>query len=469
MGSIHMGGMPEDQVNLIDRVVAGTGATLVRADDPESFAVAFSDRLGAELVESADAFDTALDQRLQSIADRTDALAALEIHARLEAEADIGLHELTDLEGLRQLVGRIRAGNQLIAASRAAVRDRVGTGTGLAVHPDALRSAADELLRERDAVSSLKAEITALEAELGLEDDQALDAIPPPVEVLPGWDDAERRSMAAAVALTGVALVLAVVILVVASTPLGFVLPVAGGIRVAMLSRQHSAGLTGYDEAADNLAAVAAMTERAYGGSGRPMTPELAELDRRRDEAADRLRYAEGRWTGLVGTEVPVESIDDLLRTRDASHHIGRVELDQTPSIKAAAAHVRRLTAQWKLAWYALDRPVPNVASAEIALEALEAEGIERVVVPTYERRCRDRSGDRERFEELAAGRGIDELRAAADPAAQPIVVCDAAGVIGEAELQARTAVLPADVRVIVVGPDSEAGDPLDPDADADD
>lgn len=437
--------MTDEHTDVLAEVVDGEGSTVVRVADPSSVAPELAEALGADLVD-VDGLDPALDGCFAAVEARTRALTALSLHAQLEADAATVEHEVADLSELRRLVERIEQAGTLVGSTRGVLRDRLSSGTGLAVHPDAIRKAALDVTEARVAVSGVETEIAELEATRDAAEEA--DAAPARTQSRGGRRDSIVRAIAVfcmALGIGAVGLGLGI--------PFALVVPVLAAIWGITLVVRDREDVADRHVASDHLAAVSALTDRAYGGVALSEPEELVDARRRLAAARDRLRYAEGAWQGLVGTLVDAADVDEHLASRDPQLHVGDAELDRTPTVRAAGGHQRRLLAQWKLAWWALDRPVPPVEEATAALDALAGEGIERIVVETYGARSPLRRQEQARFDELADGRSVDELRTVADARPTPLVVVDEAGRITGGDLVARTAALPADVRVVVVAP----------------
>ena len=433
--------------DLVAGIVAGDGSTLVRAPQPDELALALADALDAELAEGVDGLHEAVGSRLAAVEERTRALAALELHARLHGD-DGHRHVVATVHGLRRLVERIERAGVLVDDSRAALRERLAHGTALAVHPDTIRKAAADL-------HDTRAEEARAAREVALAEVDAADLLRPtsaPDETT-GGDESGRVARGPLVAFL-VAVVLAVVGTVVSGSPLPLVLPAVAGVWAVTEWARSRDDAADRHVASDNLAAVSALTDRAYGGAALSEPDELVEARRRLSTAQERLRGAEGVWRGLVGPGVDVDALDDVLATSDPQLHVADAELAHTPTVRAAEAHRRRVLAQWKLAWWALDRPAPEIEDAQDALDRLVEDGIEEVAVPTWAARSAQRAADVTRYEELAGGRTVDDLRAVAAAPLTPLVVLDEVGEISDADLAARTAALPPDARVVVVAPE---------------
>ena len=439
--------MTDERTDVLAEVVGGEGSTVVRVDDPSSAALELVEALGADLVDSPADLDPALEARFASIDSRTRALTALALHAQLQVDEDSIRHDVTDLEELRRLVDRIGRAEELIDSSRGVLRERLSSGTSVAVHPDAIRKAALDVTEARAAVSQAQTEIADLEAARSpVEEPESAPVAPAP----PGGG--RREPILRAVAVFCMALGVGAVGFGL-GYPVALLVPVLAAVWGVVLVVRSGDDLEDRHLASDNLAAVSALTDRAYGGVALSEPEEVVDARRRLAAATDRLRYAEGVWRGLVGTTVDAVDVDEYLASRDPQVQVGDAELGRTPTVRAAEGHRRRLLAQWKLAWWALDRPVPSVGDAEAALDALAGEGVDRISVETYQARSPLRVQEQERFAELAEGRSVDELRTMADARPAPLVVLDEDGEISGSDLAARTAALPADVRVLVVAP----------------
>lgn len=444
--------MTDERTEVLAEVVEGEGSTVVRVDDPETVALELADALDADLVDSTEAFGDALDARLALVDSRTQALTALALHARLHDDDDHAVHVVTDVADLRRLLSRIEKASGFVDSSRGVLRERLSSGTGLAVHPDAIRKAALDLTEARAAVSAAEVELTELEeARSASEEDPGAE----PTRARGGMQ--RRDSIIRAASIFIVALGVGLVGLGL-GYPVALVVPVLALVWGIVLVARDRDDVADRHVASDHLAAVSALTDRAYGGVALSEPEELVDARRRLAAAKDRERYTEAAWTGLVGSHVDAAAVEEFLSSRDPRFHVGDEELGHTPTVRAAEGHRRRLAAQWKVAWWALDRPVPPVPAGSAALDELEAAGVGRITVDTYEARSPLRLQEREQFEDLAAGRTVDDLRAVADARSKPLVFLDEAGEIDGSELAARTAVLPADVRVVVIGPRTAGG-----------
>ncbi len=447
---------------LIDTIATGTGSTSVHVDDVTEVALELAERLDGQLVEGAAEFAAVAEERRRSLAERTAAHAALELLARPEATPGESV-VVNDAAGLRSLVKRLEEADRLIEAAGEDARQRAGSASGLAVHPTSIRDAAADVLDARATVLERQQELRRLEQD----ETEATRGDPGEGDARPASTAAARESglrltdVAAvrwAAVVAAAALAVGVLIVVLTGNPMALVLPGVGfyWLSVVVVRQRDDS----YDEkiASRNLENVARLTDRAYGGAAlvdeqqSAPDPERVAAERALSDANDRLAYAESSWRSLVGPDADVDDVETVLRARDAQYGVSDAVIGELPSYRAASAHRRRLHAQWKLAWWALDRPVPGLADAAAAVDALEAEGIDQIVVEGTASGGLDED-EQARLDDLAAGRSEDDLRAVAERTYPVVVVADDEGEIDDDRLRAETAQFPDDVRFVVVSP----------------
>ena len=378
----------------VDAVVAMGGSGIVDVTDPTAIAEAVADRLGTD-VTAADGLDAALDERAARAAERVAAHAALEIHDRIEQRDELEPHVVTDIPTMRTLVRRLAEADQMVEESHVDARRRARAVTTMAVHPDSIRAAATDVVDAREALDARIAERerddvadrdTAGDTDHDESDTSGDTAALPPVSER-WWGAEVRERLLRAIAAFGASVAIAIVVLGVVGTPFGFVLPaVAVCWIVVVLVRQRDDAIDA-EIASQNLANVGALTDTAYGGAASVTGDELAggtDAERRVAEARERLRYAESAWHSLVGADADVDDLERVIQLHDPQHgaDIDASVLSELPSVRATAAHRRRILAQWKLAWWALDRDVPMPESAVV--EALAAEGADVETVTTH-------------------------------------------------------------------------------------
>lgn len=468
---------------LIAGIANGSGSTVLRVDDVVTVAIELSDELEADLVEGEDEFRECVAERRRRLAERVSAHAALELLARAEGAGQPELHVVTTVATMRSLLARIDAATRLVEASRDDARARAGAASGLAVHPTAIRDAAADVIDARAGVAAAQADVERLAtapdgagaavrdggehseiagAEHGDQGDDPTDP-PPSTGERSGWrsfidrEAIDREETRQAAAVVGISVVVGIVAIVVTGSAVALVGPgFAVCWAVVLVVRQRD---DAYDEeiASRNLANVSRMADRAYGGAGLPAVEEaqpseLMSATRALSDASDRLAFAEASWRALVGLNADVDDVESVVRARDAQYGVNEAVVAELPSVRAAAAHGRRLRAQWKLAWWALDRPVPWGKAANRALDALEGRGITEVSVPSHV--VGGLSADeQQRLVELADGRSRDDLRAIASRVFPLVIVADTDGSIDDGRFREETALLPDDVRFVLVAP----------------
>lgn len=468
-----MGEVTDDVDEVVRAVVEGTGSAVVAAGDPESVALTIADAIDGDLIDEPRLLPETIDRLRVAVGDRTIALSALEVDVRLQDDP-AEVHVVAEVTGLRRLVEDIIRAEELVNSTRSSLRERAATSSAMAVHPETVRAAAAEVTTARATTAGLEREVVELisrpaptphlihEPPDGLVDGPR--GAPPigsgaGLDLDPGaWDADERWTLIRALGAFVASLLVGIVALVIVDSPAALLLPVLALGWVGVVVAQHRQSMAGRDEASSNLATVSALTDLAYGGvDPEGVDEDVVAANRRLEVARDRQRYAEDAWRRLVGNDADADALDEILATRDPQHEIGDGELARTPTVRAAQAHRRRLLAQWKLAWYALDRPVPRIDGAGPAIDGLAAEGIEAITVPIHGARSDERADGQRRFESLAAGRSIDELRTAAGVSPGPVVVLDERVEITAEALASQTSDLPDDVRVLVVQPDRSA------------
>lgn len=392
---------------------------VLRADDPIEAALVLADELGADLVDGADRLPEVLAGVRTAVAEREEARSVL---ALLPAPAPAGpLRVVSDLAELRLLVPAIAAARLVVEEATAAARRHAEAALGTRRLALGLEAAARELLLARAESEARSDELAHQEAE---------------------WTEEQRRRSETP-RRGGAHLVDDPDDLVVGRRPRAF-------DRFADVVGRRSSRSDDDDLASDALAHVSALTERAYGGAASALdgeVPEAIAALRADTGTDDRLRRAEETWTVLAGDadpdgdlpEVPVAELPDGVE-------------EAAPAVRAAAADLRRLEARWKVAWWALDQPVPPHDAAEEALDRLESDGTFEITVEGWSPRSAA-AVDRTRFEAAADGRSEEQLRAVAERAPAPVVVLDEHGAADVEAFEAEVAILPDDAGVTLVVP----------------
>jgi hypothetical protein len=254
-----------------------------------------------------------------------------------------------------------------------ALSRRLSRGTGLAVHPEALYSAARAVT---DAKAARDAADEALAA-LGPPPD-ATTSISAPIDVGDSgpepYDEAalERRrdrvfTFGVIVAAIGLAILLAIFVHpLIALAPLLLAVPV---ILVA-LRRARNARAEAADRrlAASSLAAAAATADHATAAVAKSRdaiagwTEQTAALEARRESAVERLRAAQRAWETLAGPEADAHDVESVVAARDAQFQLTGTSAEASPTMRTVNAYLRRAAARWKVLWATLgwDEPPPS-------------------------------------------------------------------------------------------------------------
>lgn len=300
------------------------------------------------------------------------------------------LHPDTPTHLLR-LAANLAKAERIVARTEARAlvlfEQALSDGTGLELHPQTLRDAADAVRAARAAVARAEAELVTFEreaaataAEAGAAEAASEPATAAPLATSPVQDDGSRRSrLGAIVAIAlGIALILTGTALVPAY--LAAILPLAA---VAYVVRELRGGVervsSDYEAvASEQLASIEALSTRLYGAMPATQSAvdaatarrrQLLELDR--DTATERLRVAERTWRELAGPDADPEAVEELLLRRDPQRHRAAPWVRESAAVRAAETMHERARSAWRAAWEALDREAPSAADADDAVRHL--------------------------------------------------------------------------------------------------
>lgn len=297
-----------------------------RALDPglhvrtDAFPVALAETLAAEF--DADLCTTA--PEAEAI------LAAVSAHPALTAEALDLLGELTG-----RLVAAQRIADRTLERAAAAVGERLAaTGSGVAIHPSAVRERADAVVAARTALAAAVAAVEAWEADV--------DSVAPVAEPAPPVE----AELPATVAPT--------------RTRRGFF----------SFFRRRGREVEDTTESTSLLQQVAASTEEVFGARRAiaARDEELVLLGAQRIRAQEELRVAERAWQDLAGDDA-VEDVDEVVRRFDPQHEDARDVARDTVGVRAVMTLLEGARARWEEAWRSFDVEPP--ASAD--LDAMDA------------------------------------------------------------------------------------------------
>ncbi|MFL6207027.1 MAG: hypothetical protein ACJ739_16915 [Acidimicrobiales bacterium] len=270
-------------------------------------------------------------------------------------EVDIVLDDLSALPPLdasslvvlAALADRVATAERIVGRTVDRATEAVGerlaaTGTGIAVHPSAVRERAATVVRAREAAAAAEERLRTGEAEA--ERAAAAEAAAPPI-----------------VAAGPVA---------VASTvdeP-----PAARWWQIGRRRRQQQKEDT--SESTSLLQQVAATTDEAFGArrAAASRGDQLLLLRAQRDRAMEDVRVAERAWRDLAGDD-PVEDVEAVVRRFDPQHEEAREVAHETVGVRAVSSLLERALAQWSEGWQSYGFDEPLVAPAEMAAIAARA------------------------------------------------------------------------------------------------
>lgn len=277
-----------------------------------------------------------------------DLLAELRTYPPLTPD-DIGL-----IPGLthRLMVARRIVDRTLERAAHDVGERLAANGSGMAIHPSAVRARGAAVVAARAALAEVEEQVRAAEAEVteATTAEEAESPIPAsgPSRVASFQDEppARRRRRF-----------------------FGF-----GRKRRARRHREETS------ESTSILQQVAASTDAVFGVRRAVADREerLAVLRVQRDRAQEDQRVAERAWRDLVGDDV-VEEVEAVVRRFDPQHHDALAVAQQTVGVRAANTLLLRAEQQWEAIW----RDYGHEPPAEVDQEALDrmAERLVRPVV----------------------------------------------------------------------------------------
>jgi hypothetical protein len=285
---------------------------LVRAQE-------LADQLGARLCTTANEVDVLLDD--------------LSTLPSVDAE---GLATLVALAARVGTVERI-AGRTVDRAAESVGERLAATGTGIAVHPAAVRERAAAVFSAREAAAAAEERFRAGEAEA--ERAAAEEAARPEPEPLP---------IPSSVTST-------------VDEPPARRWWQIGRRRKAVEAEDTS-------ESTSLLQQVAAVTDEAFGArrAAAARNDQLLLLRAQRDRAMEEVRVAERSWRALAGDD-PVEDVEAVVRRFDPQLEEAREVAKQSVGVRAVSSLMERALAQWTEGWRSLGFDGPAVEPSAMA------------------------------------------------------------------------------------------------------
>jgi hypothetical protein len=340
----------------------GTGLHEVHVSDPEAAALDIAEALGAELVAGPDELDDAVRAR----------------ESERVAVDPAALRELRTLAADLEKAERIRARTEAKIAG--ALGEQMTTSTGLAIHPAAIRAAAEAVLAARDVLAAAEAAAAAPEVVEPDPEAEATAARTPRHATRPtvfAFDSAPvvRRiviTMILTVIVVGGLLALGLVPIYVAA-----IVPLIGLWSAYRKYHEEEDDAQGTHDAGSHLASVGAATDELFGRrlAAEPTSRHQALVNIQRDGALEQLRVAERQWRDLAGPGAEPDDVEAVLIRHDPQLHRAEVWASESAAVRTAAAVHRRIRARWRVAWAALDRDPPSSADARATIETLASDG----------------------------------------------------------------------------------------------
>lgn len=251
------------------------------------------------------------------------------------------------LELLRGLSRRVAAARRTVEGTvdRAAleVGERLaGVGSGVAIHPSAVRDRAAAVVKARVALVDAEAQLAVAEAAAtAAESAQPSDppsSHPSPPPPLPG------RSWVASFE----------------DEP-----PAPRRRRFGWLRRRDRGDAEeDTSESTSLLQQVAASTDEAFGARRASVARDdrLVLVRVQRDRALEDLRVAERAWHDLAGGSTAVEDVEEVVRRFDPQHQVAMEIALETVGVRAVSILLQRAIERWEEGWRSLGLEPPACA-----------------------------------------------------------------------------------------------------------
>jgi hypothetical protein len=240
------------------------------------------------------------------------------------------------LTALAALADRVQTAERIVGRTVDRAAEAVGgrlaeAGTGLAVHPRAVRDRAAAVLAAREEAAASEERLRVAEAEAEA-------------------DQARRAALAEQVADPGAS----------------DVAPMASTVdeppaRRRWLRRRPRQEAEDTSESTSLLQQVAATTDEAFGArrAAAARADSLLLLRAQRARAMETVRVAERAWRDLAGDD-PVEDVEAVVRRFDPQHQDALEIARDTVGVRAVSALLSRATTHWEEGWqsFGFDEPV---------------------------------------------------------------------------------------------------------------
>jgi hypothetical protein len=256
---------------------------------------------------------------------------------RLEADALRVLAALADRVAMAErIVGRT------VDRAAEAVGERLSAGTGVAVHPTAVRERAATVISAREVAAGAEERLRLGEAEAQRAEEE----------------EAPRTERTPFVRLP---------------------VPVASNVDEPPARRwwqigrrRRAADVEDTSESTSLLQQVAATTDEVFGArrAAAARNDQLLLLRAQRDRAMEEVRVAERAWRDLAGDD-PVEDVEAVVRRFDPQLEEAREVAQDTVGVRAVSSLLTRALAQWSEGWqsYGFDEPVVEPSDMRAIVE----------------------------------------------------------------------------------------------------
>lgn len=263
-----------------------------------------------------------------------------EAEALLDELAGVPSLDDATLANITALARRVQAAERIVGRTVDRAAEAVGermaaAGTGMAIHPSAVRERAGRVLAAREVAAGAEERLRGAEEEAARADAAAPPAPPP-------------------------------------SAPL----PVASTVDEPPARRRwrFSFGRRRRDEPEDTsestslLQQVAASTDEVFGArrASGARRDQLLLLRAQRDRAMEDVRVAERGWRDLAGDD-PVEDVEAVVRRFDPQHQDALAVAQETVGVRAVSTLLDAARAAWVAAWRAAGYEEPAATPADVA------------------------------------------------------------------------------------------------------
>jgi len=253
------------------------------------------------------------------------------------------------LEMLRGLSRRVAIARRSVdgTVERAAleVGERLAsTGSGMAIHPSAVRDRAAALVDALAALADAEAKLSAAEASAAAAAESAPPTDPPADPPVPPPPSPGPSRVAAVV-----------------DEP-----PAPRRRRFGWLGRRDRGRAQAEDtsESTQLLQQVAASTDEAFGARRATAARDdrLVLVRVQRDRALEDLRVAERAWRDLAGEGTGVDDVEDVVRRFDPQHQVAVEVAQETVGVRAVSVLLQRAVERWEEGWRRLGLEPPPAA-----------------------------------------------------------------------------------------------------------